>query len=106
MEADAVEADEVDNLGDEEDDNAGFGGVAAGENEVGNTGSEHGSLEEVIFRKFNNGVGEAEEDAAELDDGEEVTFDVDDTEKDNKGVDCDPNGQPVTREDDGGGRGG
>lgn len=47
----ACEAEEVDDLGGEEGDEAEFRGVVEGENDVGDASREHGGEEEIIFRE-------------------------------------------------------
>lgn len=68
------ETKKVDDLGGEEDDEAGFGGVVEGEDDVGDAGREHCGEEEVIFREGFCNVKEAEGDAADAEEGEEVAI--------------------------------
>ncbi len=68
----AGEAEEVDDLGGEEGDEAEFGGVVEGEDNVGDTGREHGGEEEVVFREGFGDVEKAEGDAADAEESEEV----------------------------------
>lgn len=66
------EAEEVDNLGGEEGDEAEFGSVIEGEDDVGDAGGEHGSEQEVVFWEDFGDVEEAEGDAADTEEGEKV----------------------------------
>lgn len=58
-------AKEVDDLGGEKEDEADFGSVVEGENNVGDTGGEHGGEKEIIFRESFSDVEKTEGDAAD-----------------------------------------
>lgn len=78
----AFEAEEVDDLGGEEDDEAEFGDVVEGKDDVGDAGREHGEDEEEVFREGTGGIDEAEDDAADTEKDEEVVFRGEEAEDD------------------------
>ena len=65
-----IETGEMDELGDEENDDAEDKSVVDGEDEVGDGGDEEGELEQMVFRKHPEGIEGAEEDAGEFDESE------------------------------------
>ena len=88
------ETKKVENLGGEEKDEADFGGVVEGEDEVGDAGREHGSEEEIIFWEGSGGVDEAEDDAADAKEGEKVAVRGEKTEDDVDEEESDPDDKP------------
>lgn len=90
----ACEAEEVDDLGGEKGDEAEFGGVVEGEDDVGDTSREHGGEEEVISREGFGDVEKAEGDAADAEEGEEVVVGRDEAEDNVDEGERDPEDDP------------
>lgn len=84
----------MDDLGDKEDDDTGFGSVAGGENEIGDASSKHGGLEEAVFWKEDESIDKTEENAAELDNSKEVVFAGEDTKEDDGCINGRPGDEP------------
>ena len=62
------ETGEMKDLDDDKDDNASFGDVVDGENNIGGDGCEHGELEEMVVREHAECIDKTEDDAANADD--------------------------------------
>ncbi len=69
-----VEAHEMDKLGQYEGDDAVDGSVVDGEDNVSDAGDDHSKDKEIILRRGSDDVNCAEEDAADLDDGQKEVF--------------------------------
>lgn len=89
-----AEPDEVNDLRDEKDDDAGFGSVARSENKIGEASDKKRDVEEMIFRIDPQGVDETQNDAAEFDDGEEVIILDCEPENNDESIDDDPDDDP------------
>lgn len=88
------EAEKVDDLGGEKGNEADFGGIIEGEDDIGDAGCKHGGEEEVIFREGFGDVEEAEGDAANAEESEKVVVGRDETKNDVDEEKRDPDGGP------------
>lgn len=84
----------MNDLRDEKDDNAGFGSIASGENEIGEASDEKRNVEEMILRIDPQGVDKTQNDTAEFDDGEEVIILDREPENNDEGIDDNPDDGP------------
>lgn len=90
----ASEAEKMDELGDEEGDEAEFGGVVEGEDNIGDTSCEHGGEKEIIFREDFGDIKEAEGDTSDAEEGEEIMLGSENAEDDVDEKERKPEGEP------------
>ncbi len=90
----ATEADEMGELGEEEENDAEDEGVVDGEDDVGDAGDNEGELEEVVFGEHPESVEDTEKNAGEFNESDDLAGGGDDAESEDGDIGAEPKHWP------------